>query len=238
MDGWLLPKIAKNWSDNISNSKVSQNPDPTADINLYVNYYLFHSLGYPETNFNVGYFTHKEPSLPFDKVAQSVDHCIGMSRKTYDLLPKHKRSIISPTGADLSLFPNKPVTIGVVARHYPEGRKRLNILESLSSLSGVNIRLTGGNLSEADLIKFYDSIDYLLVTSNIEGGPVPVLEALLLNKPIIAPDVGWCWDFPVIKYSSIEELKRIVSSLGSPIIPWEDSSKELVNILKEAYIKK
>jgi glycosyltransferase involved in cell wall biosynthesis len=51
-----------------------------------------------------------------------------------------------------------------------------------------------------DRAAFLDSIDYLVVTSTEEGGPMPVIEALARHVPVIAPRVGWCWEFPVIRY--------------------------------------
>ena len=234
-DGWILPQIAANLANEIVCCGLSETADPEADINLYVNYHLFSLLGSKKTNFDVGFFTHKEPAGSFDQIASSLDHCIGMSLKTYDLLPRNKRSVLSPMGADTELFKNKELTIGVVARDYPGGRKVLEILHKLSEINGVINKVTGGRLDKNQLVDFYDSIDYMLVTSTLEGGPIPVLESLLLNKPIIAPDVGWCWDFPVVKYSSYNELVSIISKLASPIKSWKDSANELVKILEEAY---
>jgi hypothetical protein len=59
-----------------------------------------------------------------------------------------------------------------------------------------------------------------------------------VNKPVIAPNIGWCWEFPVIKYSSFEELESIISKLASPCITWEDSARELVSILEKSFQKK
>lgn len=237
-DGWILPQLATNWAENIENCSVSDRPSMESDVNFYVNYHIFHSLGYRKTNHDVGYFTHKEPSKPYDEVANSIDHCIGMSRYAYDLLPANKRSLLSPVGADRNLFPNKDVIIGVVGRNYPGGRKNFNILNKLNEIKGVSIKLTGGGLSKSGLVDFYQSIDYLLVTDLVSGGPVTVLESLLVNKPVIAPNIGWCWEFPVIKYSSFEELESIISKLASPSMSWEDSARELVSILEKSLQKK
>ena len=233
--GWILPQIAKNWAKRIPECSLSYGPDKKADINFYVNYQVLDVIGYPKTKLDIGFFTHREPTKPFDKVAAFVDHCIGMSKYAYDLLPVDKRSLIKPIGPNTKVFKNKKLNIGVSAKNYSTGRKRLDILDRISKISGVNIRLTGGKLSEPELLEFYNGIDYLLVTSNVEGGPVPVLESLLLNKPVIAPDVGWCWDFPVVKYSSVDELETIISKLASPIISWEESSKEVYSILVECF---
>jgi len=234
-DNWILPKISKSWAKEIKNCSVSYGPLDTADVNFYVNYHLFDVLGCLKSSLDVGYFTHREPAKPFDKVASIVDHCIGMSRKTYYILPREKRSLISPVGADTTLFLKKRLKLGVVSKNYPSGRKGLNMLPILSGIENVDIKVTGGDLTEDELVSFYKSIDYLLVLSVIEGGPVPVLESLLSGKPIIAPDVGWCWDFPVIKYSTIKELKIIITKLANPGVSWEESAEEIVSILEKVY---
>ena len=82
---------------------------------------------------------------------------------------------------------------------------------------------------------FYNNIDYLLILSNNEGGPVPVLEAFATGKPVIAPDVGWCWEYPVIKYNTIDELKFLIKTLSTHIDNeqvWKQSSKKLFNIFR------
>ena len=59
-----------------------------------------------------------------------------------------------------------------------------------------------------------------------------------MGVPIIAPNVGWCWEYPVIKYSSDEELLDIISSLCSFVDVdkvWNESTNELLNIFKKVY---
>jgi glycosyltransferase involved in cell wall biosynthesis len=47
---------------------------------------------------------------------------------------------------------------------------------------------------------FYDCIDYLLIPSKWEAGPMAVLEAMATGTPIIASDVGWIGDFGYIEH--------------------------------------
>jgi len=42
---------------------------------------------------------------------------------------------------------------------------------------------------------FYDKIDYYLVPSNFEGGPMGLLEALAVGLPVISSEVGWVPEF-------------------------------------------
>ena len=62
---------------------------------------------------------------------------------------------------------------------------------------------------------------------------MPVVEAMSIGKPVIAPNVGWCWDYPVIKFDNIKELRNIIKTLSSYTNtdkPWIDSSKDLMEI--------
>ena len=100
-------------------------------------------------------------------------------------------------------------------------------------IPNTEFKITNGKIPFDELPDFYSKIDYLLILSKNEGGPIPVLEAISMGKPVIAPDVGWCWDHPVIKYNNIEELKNIIKTLSSYTNtdkPWSDSSNELMEI--------
>ena len=64
-------------------------------------------------------------------------------------------------------------------------------------------------------VSFYNAIDYLLVTSQLEGGPVPFMEALACGKLSIAPPIGVIPQFPHIEYrtGSVDDLKRVISEV-------------------------
>jgi hypothetical protein len=70
-----------------------------------------------------------------------------------------------------------------------------------------------------DYLKYYSTIDYLLVPSKWEGGPMSLIEAAALGKQIIAPCVGWAHrEIPVDYYfiggivDSLLEVFRTISS--------------------------
>jgi hypothetical protein len=66
--------------------------------------------------------------------------------------------------------------------------------------------------------EFFRAIDYLVVTSTLEGGPMPVLEAIARGVPVIAPNVGWCWEFPVLRYAvgEYDSLRGVLEQLTAP----------------------
>lgn len=70
--------------------------------------------------------------------------------------------------------------------------------------------------------RFYELIDYLVVSSSIEGGPVPVLDAIASGVPVIAPNVGWCWEYPCIPYDGTQEGLLNVCKKLAYVRQWAD----------------
>lgn len=227
--GWIIGRIA----DAIccERTTVSRSPDPAADVNLYVHYRAMREP-VPGT-LNVAWFTHLEEEgkkrREFFDVAERADWCLAMSEGTARHLPPEKTSVWA--GAPDRDFVKPTIRLGVAVK--PGPRKGLEKLDAIRSIEGVEIVETGGAMPLADLPAFFRSIDYLLVTSDLEGGPYSVLEAIASGKPVIAPDVGFCWDWPVIRYDGTTEgLASIVRKLRFPLDPWAAASRELEAILR------
>lgn len=229
--GWVLRKISETVKGYMPDTYITEYaPDGKGDINLYINYALFK---HKTNKIDVGWFTHKESDGKFDKIAKEVDYCIAMSNKTGKLLPSNKTTVIEPC-ADFQFYKDKLV-LGCVGRTYPSGRKKFNLIEDIESIEGVEVRVTNGKVVWDKMSDFYKGIDYLLILSTNEGGPMPVLEAIAYGKPVIAPDVGWCWEYPVIRYNSIDELKKIINKLIYPKDCWKVSTMKTYNLCKELY---
>lgn len=234
--GWVLRMLAKNWCNRLPNCTMTDiKPDPRADINFYVNWFIFK----PElkTKIDIGWFTHKENEV-FDIKASQMDYCVCPSELTYKLLPQNKSFILKHGVGEEFLNKKNKIKFGIVGREYSSGRKNFNILDDLRLIPNSEFSITNGALSKSELVSFYKEIDYLLVTATNEGGPVPVLDALTMGVPIIAPNVGWCWEYPVIRYSSHEELFDIISSLCGFVDVdkvWNESANELLNIFKKIH---
>jgi hypothetical protein len=233
---WVLGMITENWCRHLPDCSIStKQPDHTADINFYVNWGTFK----PEqkTKIDVGYFTHRE-NCRFDRSAAQMDYCIAMCEKTLSLLPPHKSSIVRNGIGEEYINQKSEVVFGIAGRDYHSGRKNFNVISELNSIPNSKFIKTGGRFSKSEMVEFYKCIDYLLVTATNEGGPVPVIEALTMGVPVIAPDVGWCWEYPVIKYKDFDELHAIVTSLCSFVDVdqvWKRSSEELLTIFKGLY---
>ena len=123
--------------------------------------------------------------------------------------------------------------VGIVGRTYKSGRKNEDWLPKLRELCGKNIEFitTYDNPIPAEQMPaFYEGVDYLLVIANKEGGPMPVVEALAMHKPVIAPDVGFCWEYPVIRYTGFDQLVTVLNKLTIPTDSWEQAAKEIESI--------
>jgi len=223
--GWIIEKMAKMLADQISCVSYSLEERDSVDLIYHMPY-----LTYNTTSSNIrriGYFTHLEQDEPkrshFFRAAADFHYLVCQSLKTANLFNKDefdRISVISP-GVDLEKF-TPELRIGVVGRTYDSGRKGENLVRSVMSLPGISWRFTGRGwpgdsqfLADSEMPSFYRSVDYILVTSLNEGGPMCVLEALACGRPVIAPDVGWVNEFPHIAYDTgdADSLRRVLLKL-------------------------
>jgi hypothetical protein len=231
-EGWILRRIARSFRKHLPNCTVSSRPDVSADVNFYVNYALFRH----PTACDIGFFTHREKgeaaARQFDDVAAQVDWCVAMCSKTASHLPKEKTTVI-PVAPDPQ-FHRRRIVLGVVAREYDTGRKRIGWLGELKKVPGVSIRFTNGKIPWRWMPWFYRHIDYLLILSDNEGGPLPLLEALAMGVPVISSDVGFVGDYTTIRYHDLEELKRIIKGLVIPKNAWAIAGARLEAVCSQA----
>lgn len=229
--GWILETMAqailKEAEKNPAQFKVKITNEPTDEADL--TFFLPESAYRPLKNsIAVTYLAHKEEhrgaAVLFDKVARNSDVCITSSTKYQRILESvgAKKVYKIHLGVDTNLFTPK-LRLGVVGRTYHTGRKGEQLLAEVANMSMVDLCFTGEGwpfpadyYSTADLVDFYRDIDYLLIPSLIEGGPVPMLEALSSGCPVIAPsDIGLVEDFPHIPFrrGDSKDLRRVVNNL-------------------------
>ncbi len=198
-----------------------------ADIHYFINYGYYDGRKSP--GLTVANFTHFDPNHladRFERAAREVDHCVAISEQTADKLRElgvgEERISVIIIGADISFRPK--MTLGLVGRVYPGGRKgeRLisALLEDAELMDGIQIVAAHDGWGVPvrhfeSLADFYRSIDYLLVPSLIDGGPVPFMEALACGTMAIAPPVGVVPQFPHSEYETgnLDSLKRTVIEL-------------------------
>jgi len=148
--------------------------------------------------------------------------------------PDLKRVIFNPPPFEIYKNSN-PIKLLVVGRSYRTGRKNYRTLEEINKHCNVDITFSEGKMTRDELLKAYQNTDYVLVTSKIEAGPMSVVEAIAMRKPVIAPDVGWCWEYPVVRYRSTSELIKILNKLSFRDNAWELSVGDCLNEIEKIY---
>lgn len=227
---WVMEKLANHFHKYLPNSKISLAPDLKSDINFYFNWHAMKK----KTNFDVCYFTHIENREWWDRIASLCDVALLMGKKYDGTVPEKKKLIFHPPPFE-NFLSDKKIKILIVGRQYKSGRKNFEIIESMSNRFNIDFFFTNGKLSEADLIKAYKDTDYVLVTSKLEAGPMCVLESIAMRKPVIAPNVGFCWDYPVIRYETKKDLENIFKSLSFKKDSWENAVSDCRIKIEEIY---
>lgn len=229
--GWILHRLALEIQKAIPDTRINRNWRK-ADINYFINYGYY--KGEKLSGLKIGCFTHYDPNHLADKFessAEEMDHCVAISSQTADALfelgiPREKVTTII-IGADASYRPE--VTLGIVGRTYPGGRKGEHLvhamLEDKELMDGLSIVANNEGWGvpvkrTSELRDFYRMIDYLLVPSLVEGGPVPFMESLACGVEAIAPAVGVIPEFPHIEYRTgdLQSLKETILKVKGPLL--------------------
>lgn len=227
---WVMENLAIHFDKYLPNSKISDNADLNSDVNFYFNWHGMQT----KTNFDVCFFTHIENRNWWDTVANACDIAILMGCKYNNTVPEDKKLFFYPPPFE-SFLPQTPIKVLVVGRAYSSGRKNFEAAKHINEFKNIEVKFTEGKLSEEELKQAYLETDYVLVTSKIEAGPMCVVEALAMNKPVIAPDVGWCWEFPVIRYKDETDLKSIFEKLSFKDNIWEMRVNKIYNKINKKY---
>lgn len=222
--GWILERLAHEIADRYPYVTYGSAVQPGADLYYFVTYNSF--VPVPGA-ISVALFTHaeEEPEARkrFESVVRNIDHAVAMSPRYEALIREMSAtpsSVIRP-GVDTAHFTPR-LRVGVAGRTYPSGRKGEHLVTQVLEHPGVEWVFTGEGWpnpglhpADAELPDFYRSVDYLLVPSLWEGGPMSVVEALACGTPVIAPEVGWVEDYPHIPYElgNIASLRVVLDRL-------------------------
>lgn len=222
--GWIIEKMARVLAEALPDVAYGLSAPKECKLHYHMPYLTCRG----DTAFrSIGYFTHLESDVPrrdlFFRAARSFEYLICQSARTAQILldAGHENLCIISPGVDIHQY-TPEMRIGVVGRTYDSGRKGEALVRQLLDLPGIRWFFTGTgwpgpalNLPEQEMPNFYRSMDYILVPSTNEGGPMCVLEALACGKEVIAPDVGWVNEFPHIPYGTgdVESLRTVLLKL-------------------------
>ena len=219
IDHWILQKIGECLVKGIDYATGPEDDGKPYDLTYFIHY-----LTYKPSNTKIvgGFFTHKRDNT-FIQIAKKMDFAVCMNQRNKKILSPYIKEIhviYQPT--DLEKFKPKLV-LGFIASTTGGGRKAGDLLNEISKLPFITIKKTLGKIKEEDMNDFYNSLDYIIITSTIEGGPMCLTEGLACGKEIITTDVGM-----------VDQFK------DSPYVHIYDRNKpeELIILLKKLYKKK
>lgn len=210
MDGWVLQRSAELIAQHLPGATVGEHLRRDA-ANVYFPYYRLQTKG---PTLDIALFTHFERGEHetsenkrrlWKQAAVLADRCVAMSQKGLEHLPEGSSVIGLPADPAFCRVP----VFGVVGREYMSGRKRTDWTDGLPG----KWIFSNGAVPWEQMPEFYRACDYIVIVSDNEGGPMPVKEALASGKPVIAPDVGWAWEYPVIRYEGADGLRETILSL-------------------------
>jgi glycosyltransferase involved in cell wall biosynthesis len=176
-------------------------------INYFATYTWFDKK-YTSNHHNVSLFTHVDESNPaallkWKEAASGSNLCIAISKFAYDqvlaLGGDEKKTCIIKYGIDHHKYFAK-CNLLVVGK--PRERKGVSFLAEIVSSPRLHPRVTvmasqegwgvkSFNVNRVGLEFMYDWCDALLVTSDLEGGHTPTVEALATGKPVLTTRTGW-----------------------------------------------
>lgn len=223
--GWILEKLASEIAKECPNVEYGTSIKGDPDLVYYMTYA---SRKQPYPGVEIGYFTHIEEGLPAEQLfydcARDMDACVTQADRYRTVLEERGVDCVTtiPCGVDHSEFTPR-LQIGIVGRTYHTGRKGETLVSQLMDMDHVEFHFTGDgwpgpplHIEPGKMGAFYRSMDYILVPSLYEGGPMCVPEAIACGTPVIAPDVGWVRDFPHISYEkgNSADLRRVIDQLA------------------------
>lgn len=218
----VIPRFGRYLRD-VLGWPLTTKPDPAADA-YYLSGYFEEGLMRPwPVGKPVGaYFTHLEVEPPgnakaalFYRMAKKVDLRIATARIYAEMLVDFGTTaqICPPVERDRFTIPYRYIrqrkTVGLSGYTYSNHRKGEQMARKLVASKvgkGCEWRASGRgwpcetrNYPWAELPKFYQSLDVLVVTATVEGVPMPPLEAMACGVSVVIPrGVGLLDELPTM----------------------------------------
>lgn len=206
-DDRVIPRFARYLRDHLGWTLTAV-PDPDADVYYLSGYFEEPLLRGKWTRPVAAYFTHREEQPPgngkaalYDRLAQLVDLRIATAGMYAAPLAACglTAQITPPVERERFLIPpqrnTRPVA-GFSGYTYGNGRKGEDLAGTLVAINwkGVTWRASGRGwpvntrrYTWQEMPAFYQSLDVLVVTADVEGVPMPPLEALACGVSVVIP---------------------------------------------------
>ena len=209
-DDRVIPRFARYLRDHLGWTLTAA-PNPRADV-VYLSGYFESQVCKPWPSVPVAaMFTHREETPPgnakaklFDAVAKRVALRVAMCKLYAKPLSKFGPTIQPPLPVERDKFTIKPSSfprgkpvVGFSGYTYRNHRKGEDLVKAvLDSKIGQRVewRASGRGwpmpttrYDWADMPAFYQGLDVLVCPSRVEGGPMPVLEALACGVSVVVP---------------------------------------------------
>jgi glycosyltransferase involved in cell wall biosynthesis len=265
--GWILQKISERIHSELQKlceATISHEPNLLADVNFYVD--VQNCYHHKTNTIDIGYFTHLDQNSvrAINTNWFSLDHIFHHGQRYYDVFknwyPEDKMSIVLPGEIPKGFALKKPC-LGVFQRGSFEGKGEY-FMQALSEnpiSSNFSFLFVGSgwdavisqfnnkgisveNITNEDYAAYsdlYNKIDYLLIPSLWEGGPMAVIEAYAKGIPIISSNVGWVGtNFVVDHMYEPNNLSQLTTILEDIIYPIKKRRKQVEHLSYVHYAKK
>jgi glycosyltransferase involved in cell wall biosynthesis len=248
--GWILQKIAERIvaaSPEGVEMILSHSPKNDVDSNFYVD--IQNCYGGKSKAIDIGFFTHLDEDSPNhllqNKHWLTCDYIIHMAKRYFEVFknyyPENQMMVIKP-GEVTSNFELKKIKLGVIQRGGYPGKgfyfmqklceheivKNFEFLfvgkdwdRVIELYKNRGIKCYIADEKYENYPKAYDFMDYMLIPSLWEGGPMSIIEAYAKGVPIISSDVGFVNEFDVeylFKPGNDVELANILTKIYSKLI--------------------
>ncbi len=248
----IIPRMARALADGLGWTLTAA-PDPKAEIVYLSGYFEAQKMKtWPRVPV-AAYFTHKEEEPPgnakarlFDRVARQVQLRVAMCRLYAEPLSRFGPTVTPPLPVERDRFTivprraGKAPIVGFAGYTYANHRKGEDLVKGLLAsdiakrcewrASGRGWPVPTKRYAWVQMPEFYQALDVLVCPSRVEGGPMPVLEALACGVRVVIPrQVGILDEIPdtpgIYRYER-GELKSLLYALAQAVHPGEAIDRE------------
>jgi hypothetical protein len=199
---WIVGRYAKELVARLPQFGIDAviNDVKRGDLEYHANTYMT-----PNRHPAIGLFAHDRFQL-----APAFDGHIALNPKVAEALRTWgaKEPIVIEQAVDEQFVKKTKATtrFGVAGSVKRDNRKGQDLVSKMLE-HGYDIRAWGTawpcpivSNEYRDLRAFYETLDYYVVTSRIEGGCTPIIECMAMGVPVITPRIGFAIVRPVLEY--------------------------------------